>query len=168
MLEWTGITVPAIFGCLLVSCGQHQRSIHGSLHRNVVRHLGAVKLHGKAEFNGVIVFPRTAQRKIAAWTGKDWQRTPIDLHTAALGPIRDAQTNGNIGWLLNRPCELGPLLAREVGILPQFELLFRPAYLRWNIKVHIDRIVVVEVDRVVQLSEFLDSSSVAAPERVGR
>src|SRR5689334_5288585 len=141
MLKWTGITIPAIVRGLLVSRGQNQGSIHRSLHGDVIRHFRAVKLHGKAEFNGVIVFPRTAQREIAAWAGEDRQRPSIDLQAAAIGPIGDTQTNGYIGWLLSRKRELGALLPREICILPQFELPFRPAYFRGHIQVYVNRIV---------------------------
>src|SRR6185437_4423875 len=108
-----------------------------------------MNIHREAELDGVVVLPWTTQREIATLARKDGQGTSIDLHASTIGPVWNTQTDGNIRRLLWADRELCALLPRKIRILPQFQLLLRPAHFRGHIQVHVDRVIVVKINRIV-------------------
>src|SRR6266852_2071118 len=125
-----------------------------------------VQSHGQAEFDCVPVFPGPAQGEITTAAGKDRQDLTIHLYAATLGPVRNAQVDGNVYRVLRQDCKLGSLLLRELRLLPQAHLLFQPIDLGSDVEIDVDGTVIVEIDGVRQLGKLFRARAGAAPESV--
>ena len=124
--------------------------------------------HRKIKFNLVTGFPDPIERQIAAGTGERRKRRTVYLYAATLRPVGNSDIDSKLRWGLHGNRERGSLLLREASRLREPQTFFRPLQIRIDVKVHVERIFSVEVNRVGELCVFFGARSGAAPQRVVR